>query len=181
MVTRGEVETAIRALWGLLRGSVHYKFANALVRVGAGLVGTPLWVTIWNFLETRLFNSPPSRVDVLLQSGAFVVGVVLIWTGIRIFVLAHGPAPKIPDSFAIGIQPGTTFVQGCESICEVEGLTVDLVGFTKTEKAAVLRPQDLRCGDYTQALTALRNLSQTPLPAYTQSTTGAVVTIEAIR
>jgi hypothetical protein len=105
----GRWEQLVRTVWGLLRGSLHYRFSALLVRIGAGLMlGQPVILVLLEKLFDVTFGKNDSWVDAVVALAPIVLGLALLMLGTILF-LKRPLSSEISSSFILSLSGTETF------------------------------------------------------------------------
>lgn len=178
----GSLDTRIGSfildLWRLLRGNAAQRFAVTLVRSGTVLAaGPPLYLALALNIMDRV--APPQQsVDTMLAVAAFILGLLMIVTGIAIFHYYHA-AIVIPDNYGVLFQEGWPFEGVVRAL--LDGRFVAFENFTQEQLDAPVRGQYLECGTERNAvLLAGRITTFSNFPSYELIQQNGTVTVKAI-
>lgn len=137
----------------LFRGNTDFRFASLLVRAGT-FIACPGLVVLTVTRAFDLLGGKDSVADGLSIAG-FVVGVLLIFIGILLFVV-RSKSVQLPDAAVYSPDESTTFEDVARYFAQQQSKALVFSGFSSSDRRQRLRPGRIEAPD---GITLLRGLS----------------------
>ena len=165
-VDKRKLKKTAGAIWKLIRGSLHYRFARYLVGAGVLLLaGPPLLHAVLIHVFGIAVDQIGYELSQFWDNAIKWVGIALIVTGISTFFFGERRPKLLDDSFDFTIPDGWSFGDVMRTIARGRVLSFD--GFSDEELATPLAEKELIAKNMIEALGLMRSDEITPtLPSF---------------